>query len=323
MVSGAMDKNTDMAMFVTVVDAGGFSPAARQLKMSHSAISKRIQRLEDRLGTQLLMRTTRSMVLTEAGEKYLREARLILENIEAMEAAVGLYADAPRGTLRVSASHAFGQRQIVPAVVEFMRAYPDLRIDLTLTDTIIDIRHERVDVAIRSAVLTDSSLIARKLASNDRLICAAPAYLRARGVPKEPIDLTIHDCLTLNFQSRFNEWEFRSASGRKVSIGGGFTCNSVEALHAACLAGVGIARLPEFLVGPDLVAGRLVRLLDDHRLPSESAIYAVRAPSDFVPAKTRAFIDFLVARFTPTPPWRTNLAIPSSKKSKGRRGGSV
>ena len=313
-----MDKKTDMIIFVTVVDAGGFSPAARQLKMSHSAISKRIQRLEDRLGTQLLMRTTRSMMVTEAGEKYLRDARLILENIEAMEAAVGLYADAPRGTLRISASNAFGQRQIVPAAVEFMRAYHDLRIDLTLTDTIIDIRHERVDVAIRSAVLSDSALIARKLASNDRLICAAPAYVKASGVPTEPIDLTTHVCLTLNFQSRFNDWEFRSASGRKVSIGGGFTCNSVEALHAACLAGVGIARLPEFLIGPDLAAGRLVSLLDDHRLPSESAIYAVRAASDFVPAKTRAFIDFLVDRFTPTPPWRTNLPLLATRLNHGR-----
>lgn len=301
-----MEANSDMAIFVAVIDSGGFSPAARRLRITHSAVSKRVQRLENRLGIQLLLRTTRSMSLTEVGEKYLSEARSILHNIEALEGGIILGANAPRGTLKISASNAFGRQQIVPAIVDFMRIYPNLRIDLTLTDAIIDIRYERIDVAIRSAVLKDSSLIARKLASNDRIICAAPAYLGAKGVPTKPADLAAHVCLRLNFQSRFNDWEFRSTSP-KIRIDGGFTCNSVDAMHTACLAGVGIARLPESMIGSDLAEGRLISLLNDSRLPSESAIYAVRPDADFVPTKTRAFIDFLVDRFTPTPPWQTNV----------------
>ncbi|MEO5325773.1 LysR family transcriptional regulator [Mesorhizobium sp. CC13] len=298
-----MEAHSDMAIFVAVIDSGGFSPAARRLGMTHSAVSKRVRRLEDRLRIQLLLRTTRSMSLTEAGQKYLREARSILHGIEALEAGMALGADVPRGTLKISASNAFGRLQVVPAIVDFMRIYPDLHIDLSLTDAVIDIGYERVDVAIRSAILKDSSLIARKLASNDRIICVAPAYLETRGVPTKPSDLAAHLCLGLNFQSRFNDWEFRG--GRKVRMDGRFTCNSVEALHAACLAGVGIARLPEFMVGSDLAEGRLISLLNDARLPSESAIYAVRPDADFVPMKTRSFIDFLVDRFSPTPPWRT------------------
>lgn len=167
-----MDQNTDMAIFVTVVDAGGFSPAARRLKMTHSAISKRVQQLEKRLGTQLLLRTTRSMLLTEVGEKYLLEARFILERVDALETAVSGASDAPHGLLRVSASNAFGRQHIVPAAFDFMRQYPAVKVDLTLSDTIADLSRERIDVAIRSATLTDSTLIARKLASNDRIICA-------------------------------------------------------------------------------------------------------------------------------------------------------
>lgn len=301
----APDAAGDIAVFVAVVEAGGFSPAARRLGLTHSAVSKKVRRLEDRLGARLLNRTTRRLGLTEAGERYWREARAVLDRIEAMEAAVAGHDGAPRGTLKVSCSNAFGHRQLLPAVADFARRHPGVSVDLTLSDAMADLVADGIDVAIRSAALVDSTLVARKLASNDRLICAAPDYIARRGAPEAAADLADHDCLKLNLPSRFNDWEFQSESGRRtVRIDGRFACNSVEALHAACLAGLGIARLPEFLVGDDLAAGRLVALLEDCRAPSESAIHAVRPPGDVVPSKTRAFIDFLVGRFTPVPPWR-------------------
>ncbi|MCY1300162.1 HTH-type transcriptional regulator dmlR [compost metagenome] len=292
-----MDRYSDMAILIAVVDAGGFSPAARRLNMTHSAISKRVQRLEERLGAQLILRTTRTMALTEAGGRYVREARPILEDILALEAAIVHDSDAPRGTLKVTASNVFGHHQLVPAVIDFMRIHPDIRVNLTLTDAIIDIRQERIDVAIRSGVLSDPSLVAHKLGSNERLICASPAYLEAHGVPAKPSDLSRHLCLKLNFESRFNDWEFRSSSSREIRMEGGFTCNSLEAIRTVCLEGAGIARLPEFMVSDDVKAGRLTPLLQEFSRPSDSAIYALRAASDFVPARTRVFIEFLANRF--------------------------
>ena len=292
-----MDRYSDMAILVAVVDAGGFSPAARKLNMTHSAISKRVQRLEERLGAQLLLRTTRSMTLTDAGGRYVREARSILEDIQALEAAVVHDSDAPMGTLKVTSSSAFGHHHIVPAVVDYMRQYPGIKVNLTLTDAIVDIRHERIDVAIRSGALSDQSLVAHKLASNERLICASPEYLAAHGVPAKPSDLSGHLCLKLNFESRFNDWEFRSSSSREIRIEGDFTCNSLEAIRTVCLEGAGIARLPEYMVNDDLKAGRLIPLLQEFSRSSSSAIYALRAASDFVPTRTRAFIEFLSDRF--------------------------
>jgi DNA-binding transcriptional LysR family regulator len=293
-----MDRYSDMAILIAVVDAHGFSPAARKLKMTHSAISKRVQRLEERLGTQLLSRTTRSMTLTQAGEKYVQAARPILEDIQALEAAVVHESDAPRGTLKVSAPNALGQYHVVPALIDFMRRYPDLKIDLTLTDAIVDIRHERIDVAIRSGVLSDPSLVAHELSANERLVCASPAYLEAHGVPAEPDELAGHPCLKLNFESRFNDWEFRTSTSRTIPIEGGFTCNSLDAIRTLCLAGTGIARLPAYMVNEDVQAGRLIPLLQAFSSPSTSAIYALRAAGDYVPAKTRVFIAFLAERLT-------------------------
>ena len=293
-----MDRYSDMAILIAVVDAHGFSPAARKLKMTHSAISKRVQRLEERLGTQLLSRTTRSMTLTQAGEKYVQAARPILEDIQALEAAVVHESDAPRGTLKVSAPNALGQYHVVPALIDFMRLYPDLKIDLTLTDAIVDIRHERIDVAIRSGALSDPSLVAHKLSANERLVCASPAYLEAHGVPAEPGELADHPCLKLNFESRFNDWEFRTSTSRTIPIEGGFTCNSLDAIRTLCLAGMGIARLPRYMVNEDVQAGRLIPLLQAFSSPSTSAIYALRAAGDYVPAKTRVFIAFLAERLT-------------------------
>lgn len=295
-----MDRFSDMAILLAVVDARGFSPAARKLGMTHSAISKRVQRLEDRLGTQLLSRTTRTMTMTQAGERYVQLARPILQDIQALEAAVVHDCDTPSGTLKLSAPNALGQYHVVPALIDFMRLYPDIKIDLTLTDAVVDIRLERIDVAIRSGVLSDPGLVAHKLSSNERIVCASPAYLDEHGVPAEPGELAHHLCLKLNFESRFNDWEFRTSTSRAIPIEGSFTCNSLDAIRTLCLAGAGIARLPRYMVNEDVDAGRLIPLLQAFSSPTTAAIYALRAAGDHVPARTRVFIAFLAERLTAT-----------------------
>ncbi|MCC5977242.1 MAG: LysR family transcriptional regulator [Salinarimonas sp.] len=299
-----MDRSSDMAVFVAVIENGGFSPAARALGMTHSAVSKRVSQLEQRLGAQLLVRTTRSMRLTEAGQAYIGEARRILDAITALEQGLGDGAQEPRGVLRISASNAFGQRHIVPAAIDFMRVYEEVQVDLTLTDQMIDLVASGTHVAIRSAALTDSSLVARKLALNERVVVASPAYLEAHGAPRDPGDLEARDCLLLNHETRFNDWGYRSSGGRRLKLQGAFACNTVESLHAAALAGAGIARLPAFLIGDDVEAGRLKPILEEYRPPAESAIYAVRPGGGITIPAARVFIDFLVARFQPVPPWQ-------------------
>lgn len=291
-----MRYDLDMALVLAVVDKGSFSAAARAMGQTHSAVSKRIGQLEQRLGVQLLIRSTRSMKLTEAGEHYVLEARDILHRIISLEDRIADGGDRLRGRIRITTSNAFGQMHVVPAVLEFMEVHPEVEIDLTLTDVVDDVVRDGFDVAIRSAALPDSSLVARKLLTNRRVVCAAPSYVERRGRPNSPEDLADHACLRLNLPSAFNQWELRSV--QQVRLGPGFACNSIEALHAACKAGAGIAWLPMFLIGPDLEAGRLMPLLDDYRDPAtDSTISILRPAGDIVPARTRAVISFLAERF--------------------------
>jgi len=286
-----------MELFITIIDAGGISAAARQLGITHSAISKRISRLEHRLKCQLLVRTTRGITATEAGLRYYGETKTIVEQIRLIESDMMNESKIPHGTLKVSASNAFGRLRIVPATIEFMKKNPAVNVDLTLTDKIVDLEKDRFDVAIRSGTLGDSSLIARKLTANERIICASPEYLSKAGLPQNVDDLKKHHCLNLNFPSSFDTWEFIGGRQGNANCQIAFSCNSVEALYMACMAGVGIARLPEFLVKEDLSAGRLISLLNDSRLSTGSSIYAVRLPTNILPAKTRSYIDHLLKWF--------------------------
>lgn len=293
-----MKNDLDMSVLLSVVDEGGFSAAARATGQTHSAISKRIRQLEDRLGAQLLIRTTRRMRLTEAGERYVRGVRDILERIDLLETEITEGTGQLQGKIRLTASNAFGQMHVVPAIVAFMRQHPGIEIDLTLTDSIVDVVQDRYDVAVRNATLPDSSLVARKLMTNRRVVCAAPEYLLRHGRPERPEDLADHACLRLNISNNFNAWGLIRPPDARMRLGPGFACNSLEALHTACLAGLGIAWLPMFLVGPDLECDRLVPLLDAHRDPAtDSTISLVRPAGDIVPARTRTLIDFMVERF--------------------------
>ncbi len=296
-----MSSSEDFAALVQVVDNGGFSAAARALGLTPSAVSKQIGRLEDRLGVRLLNRTTRRVGLTEVGTVfYARAVRILADIDEAERAAMQLSAE-PRGHLRVGASIAFGRRQIMPIIADFLARYAEMTVELALSDRVIDLVEEGVDVAIRSGPLPDSSLIARRLAPDHRIVCAAPAYLERHGKPKTPADLANHNCLTFSGLPTLNEWTFEGPE--TVKVRGNFEANNGDALRDGVLAGLGIARLAAFLVGPDVKAGRLVALFEDRQPRDDSAINVLYPHHRHLSPKVRVFVDYLVERMTPVPPW--------------------
>ena len=299
-----MDIATQMMIFARAVQEGGFSAAARALDLTPSAVSKQISRLEDRLGVRLLNRSTRHISLTEEGRAFYERCTRITAEIEEAQEWVSELKGIVRGSLRVASTVAFAKHLVLPLIPEFLERYPELRVVLEVTDRLVDLVEEGVDVAIRfTEQLSDPSLVARRLAINRRVVCAAPSYLNAHGVPEAPDDLLKHNCLSLYTVSSFNDWEFESAEGTRVlHVTGNFETNSADALYHAALAGLGIARLSTFLVGPDLKAGRLVRLLPDY-VHEKASILAVYPHHRHLSLKVRAFIDFLVEKFTPVPPW--------------------
>ena len=299
------DNLGEMGVFVQVVDAGSFSAAARALRVTPSAISKQIARLEGRLGVRLLQRSTRQIAVTEEGRAYFQNAARILADVAETERALASAKGEPVGTLRVNTSIAFGRRQIAPILPEFMARYPKLRIDLSCSDAIIDLVEENVDVAIRIAHLTDSSLVARKLADNRRIVCAAPDYIARRGKPERPDDLKQHNCLTLSYASSLNVWEFEERDGlKRIEVSGNIESNVTEMIYDLGLAGMGILRSSEFVVGADIRAGRLVPLLTEYQQPESPPMWAVYPHRRHLSARVRALVDFLVEKFTPVPPWR-------------------
>jgi DNA-binding transcriptional LysR family regulator len=305
-----MDKHADMATFVHVVDDGGFSSAARALNRTPSAISKQIGRLEDRLGVSLLRRTTRRLRLTEAGEIYYYRARRILTEVEDAERAASEMQDAVRGTLRLTTSAALGESQMVPLMADLHDLYPDLRVELIMTDRMVDLVAEGFDVAIRVAPqLQDSSVIVRRIAANRRVICAAPTYIERHGTPQSPQDLHRHNCLTFAWQTNLNDWHFVTPDGPvTIRVTGSFEANNGLVLYQAAQRGLGIVMVSSFLVADDIRAGRMVPLLGEYDDHAESNIYAVYPPGRHLSPNIRAFIDFLVERYSPAPPWED--AIP-------------
>lgn len=296
----------EMNVFVAAVDAGGFSAAARLLDLTPSAVSKQISRLETRLGARLLNRSTRRISLTAAGREFYDRSRTILADIDEAERAVGQASAVPQGTLRVTASISFGQRQIVPLIPDFTARYPNVRVEVIFSDRMIDIIEDGVDVAVRVSAPSDSALIARQLVPDRRVVCASPDYLAQRGQPNAPEDLSRHNALI--YSTVYSDtWRFDGPAGsRAVRVPSSFAANSGEAIRDMAIAGHGIARLATFLVGPDIKAGRLVELLPDWRDPQENIIHAVFPSRRLVPPATRAFVDFLVEKMTPVPPWEVS-----------------
>jgi DNA-binding transcriptional LysR family regulator len=296
-----MSRSDEMAAFLRILDKGGFAPAARDLGLTPSALSKLVARLEARLGVRLLTRTTRRLSPTPEGEAYGARARDILALIEAAEADAAAGRARPRGHLRVNTGTAFAKHRLVPALPEFFARCPEVTLDLCVTDRRVDLVAEQADVLLRVGPLDDSSLVARKVAEGRRVICAAPAYLARRGTPRRPEDLLEHDCLVLHGLARLTAWPFRAGAGaaagiRTLAVRGRATTDSAEALRDMALAGLGVVRVTEFLVAGDLAAGRLVPLLGAVHVSEEVPVWAVMAPGRQRMPRVQAFVDFVAER---------------------------
>jgi DNA-binding transcriptional LysR family regulator len=298
-----MDKLEAMNAFVKVVAHGSYAEAGRVLGLTRSAVSKAVMELEQILGARLLDRSTRRVSPTEAGLAYYESCVDVISRVEETEMRVSRLHDEPRGVLKVNAPMSFGALHLGPAIADFMAAYPDLKIELTLNDRFIDPIEEGVDVTIRIARLADSSLIARRLAPARRVLVASPAYIEAHGAPAGPDDLVRHRCLNYGNTTTLQRWQLvHDGETLSVPVNAVMCSNNGDVLRATALAGQGIAALPTFIIGPDIAAGRLRIVLEDYPL-TESAIYALYAPNRFLAAKTRVFIDFLVTRLGAAPDW--------------------
>jgi len=302
-----MDTLDGMRTFAAVVTEGSFSRAAERLDRSPQLVSKYVAQLEARLGVRLLNRSTRRLSVTEAGRAYFDRCQGIVAAVDELEEAVGSMSEAVRGVLKINAPMTFGIHQLTPAIAEFQAAHPDLRVDLALDDRVVDAVSEGFDLAIRIADLDPSSLVARRLAPIRLVLCAAPAYLERRGTPRTPQDLADHECLGYTYSADRDRWRFESADGvDDIQVRGRFCANNGEALRTAALAGHGLIVQPTFIVGDDLRAGRLVRVMPDHAIATLN-VYAVYAHRQFLSNKVRAFVEFLGNYFGDDPAWDREL----------------
>lgn len=290
-----VNRSGEMEVFVRAVELGGFSAAARSLRMTPSAVSKLVARLETRLGARLINRSTRRLQLTAEGETFHARALAILADIDEAERAIAAGAE-PRGRLRVNSNVPFGMHYLLPLAPAFTAAHPEVQLDITVSDQVIDLLHERADVAIRVGPMAPSQLRARKLGEAGMALVAAPSYLARRGVPETPHDLDGHSLVTFNFARHCDEWPFQM-DGVRISrpAPGQVMVSDGESSRRLALAGQGIARLSLFHVGRDIAEGRLVKVLEAFNPGDAEAIHAVYlGEARHLPARVRAFIDFLV-----------------------------
>jgi DNA-binding transcriptional LysR family regulator len=298
-----VDKLAGMNAFTKVVALGSYAEAGRQLGLTRSAVSKAVMELEQLLGARLLDRTTRRVGPTEAGRTFYERCVDILASIEEAELAVSRLHDEPKGVLKINGPMSFGTLYLGSAVADFMAAYRDLKVELSLNDRLVDPIEEGFDVTIRIGELADSSLIARKLAPARRVLAASPEYLARHGEPREPEELTRHRCLNFGHTTLLQRWQLtRDGETISVPIASSLCSNNGDVLVAAARKGQGITMLPTFLVGPDIKAGRL-RVVMEGFPPTELGIYAIYAPNRYLAAKTRVLIDFLADRFGDRPEW--------------------
>ncbi len=299
-----MDRFLALTVFAKVVEQGSFARAADRLEMSTSAVSRRVGELEAHLDVRLLNRTTRRLSLTESGQAFYERCVQLLADLEEAEEAVTAAAIVPRGTLKLTCATTFGIRHLSPAIAEFAQRHTQLRFDIELSDRAVDIVDEGIDLAIRIGDIGSQALIGRRVGTMALVACAAPAYLARHGTPATPEDLVRHACLTYEFSPVANAWRFDDANGveHSVKIAGPAHSNNGRMLVGLAVAGLGIAREPDFIVAPEIRSGTLVRLLPTYKLPS-SAIHAVYPSRRHLSAKVRAFVDFLAERFAGNAEW--------------------
>ncbi|HKI65143.1 MAG TPA: LysR family transcriptional regulator [Burkholderiales bacterium] len=312
------DSLQQMSIFAKVVSSGSLSAAARELGLSPAVVSRSLSALEARLGTRLVHRTTRSLHLTDEGVAYFESCTRILEEIEEADAAAAAGRDEPQGVLKVALPASFGHQHIAPLVPQFAARYPKLRLALSLSDRRVNVIDEGFDLAVRIAELEDSSLAARKLAPNRRVVCASPEYLRRHGTPRTPLELAKHNFLVANRGdgSFAMTIEYKGPAGKQgeVRVTGKYVCDNWEVLREWALAGLGVALKSTWDVRRQLEDGTLVPLCPGYTFDTDVAIYAVYPHRRHLPAKTRAFIDFMVESFGTEPYWD----LPDAKRLKPR-----
>jgi len=298
---------TDLEIFARVAAAGNMSAAGRDMGLSPAVVSKRISHMEERLGARLFQRTTRQLKLTETGEGFYERVVSILADIDEAEAFVSQLNAKASGTLRITAPTAFSRLHIAPHLASFMRLHPDLTIEMHLTDAIVDIVADGMDLAIRVAELTDSSLVARKLAPCRHVVCAAPDYLNEHGRPKTLSDLTKHNCLTSGYTQI---WRLEGPDGPVVvKVSSNLRSNCSDVVHEAVLSGMGIAMRSTWEISEELKTGRLEVILPEYHETSGVAVFAVYPCRQFVPAKLKFFVEFLAQHYGSTPYWDRGLDL--------------
>ncbi|MBP0590081.1 LysR family transcriptional regulator [Paraburkholderia sp. LEh10] len=298
-----IDSLPALIAFSHVVSAGSLSAAAREMDLPLSVVSKRLAQLEKSVGVRLIQRTTRRQTLTEEGALFHARVVRILDEIEQAEELLSQRRHEVSGLLRVTAPGQLGRQKIAPLIADFQRLHPQLAVQLELTDTVIDLVEGGLDLAIRFGSLADSSLIARTLAPNFRVLCASPAYLKAHGVPKHPHDLTSHRCILIGDQRRA-EWRFEGDESIAVRVDGAIVTNDGEAAHLLALADAGIAVKSIWDVGDDILSGRLRRVLPQHSM-SAAPLHAIYPHSQHLAPRVRAFVDFLRERLAQAWRWDT------------------
>jgi DNA-binding transcriptional LysR family regulator len=288
-----LDSVSGLVAFVAAVEAGGFAPAGRKLGVSASAVGKAVGRIETRLGVKLLQRTTRSIALTAEGELLYERSARILEDMREAENAIRRAQSGPRGRLRVSVPTVIGRRLIVPALSSFLDGYPDIDLDLSLDDRIVDVVEEGFDIVVRLGELRESGLIARRIAPHRFITCGAPSYFAAHGMPETPADLANHRCVRYRFPTtgRLEHWAFSCERGAET-LGRGLALNDGEALCAAALSGLGVVQAPSYLVAGEVKAGRLQAVLEDYTAP-RGDVWLVWPPARAVVPRVRVFIEFM------------------------------
>ena len=298
-----MDATSDLRVFVRVMDRGSFSNAAKDLRLTPSAVSKLISRLEDQLGVRLLERSTRRLALTPEGETFLSRARRIVADIDEAEAEVMQARGAPRGRLRINSGTAFGLHQLAPALADFLARYPEIDVDLSITDRLVDLIEEQADIAVRSGHIPEGPLIQRKVADLQRVICAAPSYLKRRGTPHVAAELKDHDCIVVAGPG-LNRWPFKSRSGVDVvEVRPRVSTDDAEAALRLAIEGAGIIRLSDVIVGGPLRDGELTALLTDSHYVEPFPLAAIYPAGRQRLPRVAVFIAFLMERFA-SAPWR-------------------
>jgi DNA-binding transcriptional LysR family regulator len=298
-----MDTLTAMKVFCSVVENDSLAGASRTLNVSPSVVSKQLSGLEDRLGVRLLNRTTRRVSLTEVGSAYYERCKRILADVDEAEIAVSQAHSAPRGLLKVTAPTTFAHRHVAPHQPEFLDRYPEVEVQLLVNDRVVDLVDEGIDLAIRIAQLKDSSLIARKLAVNHRMIVASPDYVKKWGKPETPDQLSDHSLITYAPGNPINDWHFMVDNQQKIlRARGTLAMNNGDSVLQTVLAGGGLAMLAAFMAGEHVKTGKLVTLLDEY-VREDVPIYAVYPSGRHLSPKVRAFVDFLVELYGPSPYW--------------------